>query len=142
MSGDGSKPGGPDSGSTDQTNRGGISAEDRASIKARASEIDERLNEAKSRHAPPESPAARGEAMGQGLKIAVELVVGVAFGGFVGWWLDGYFGTAPWLMILFFLLGFAAGMMNVIRTAKRMQARMEASQMAAPSVPDRDDEDR
>ena len=80
--------------------------------------------------------------MGQGLKIAVDLVVGVAFGGFVGWWLDRYFGTAPWLMVVLFILGFAAGMMNVIRTARRMQAKAEASQMAAPSVPDdrRDDD--
>ena len=79
--------------------------------------------------------------MGQGLKIAVDLVVGVAFGGFVGWWLDRYLGTAPWLMVLLLILGFAAGMMNVIRTARRMQAQAEASQMAAQSVRDDADDD-
>jgi ATP synthase protein I len=125
------------------TDRSGISAEDRASIKARAGEIDRRLDEARARITPKPAvdPRARGQAMGQGLKIAVDLVVGVAFGGFVGWWLDRYLGTAPWLMVLLLILGFAAGMMNVIRTARRMQAQAEASQMAAQSVPDDADED-
>jgi ATP synthase protein I len=125
------------------TDRSGISAEDRASIKARAGEIDRRLDEARARITPKPAvdPRARGQAMGQGLKIAVDLVVGVAFGGFAGWWLDRYLGTAPWLMVLLLILGFAAGMMNVIRTARRMQAQAEASQMAAQSVPDDADED-
>jgi ATP synthase protein I len=125
------------------TDRSGISAEDRASIKARAGEIDRRLDESRARITPKPAvdPRARGQAMGQGLKIAVDLVVGVAFGGFVGWWLDRYLGTAPWLMVLLLILGFAAGMMNVIRTARRMQAQAEASQMAAQSVPDDADED-
>lgn len=119
--------------------RGVISAEDRASIKARAGDLNCRLDEARARHTPPE-PAIdqrmRGQAMGQGLRIAVDLVVGVAFGGFIGWWLDQYLGTAPWLMVLMLILGFTAGMMNVIRTARRMQAEAEASQLKAPSVKD------
>lgn len=118
--------------------RGVISAEDRASIKARAGDIDRRLDEARARITPKPTVDSRqrGQAMGQGLRIAVDLVVGVAFGGFVGWWLDRYFGTAPWLMVLLIILGFTAGMMNVIRTARRMQAEAEASQLAAPSVKD------
>ena len=131
--GDGKK--GPD--------RGMISAEERASIKARASEIDKRLDEARARIAPEPAidPRVRGQAMGQGMRVAVDLVVGVAIGGFVGWWLDRYFGTAPWLMVLFLILGFAASMMNIIRTAQYLQAQAEASQRAAPSVPDDKDED-
>ncbi len=131
--GDGKK--GPD--------RGMISAEERASIKSRASEIDKRLDEARARNAPEPAidPRVRGQAMGQGMRVAVDLVVGVAIGGFVGWWLDRYFGTAPWLMVLFLILGFAASMMNIIRTAQYLQAQAEASQRAAPSVPDDKDED-
>ena len=123
--------------------RGVISAEDRASIKARAGEIDKRLDEARARITPDPTvdPRARGQALGQGMRIAVELVVGVAIGGFVGWWLDRYFGTAPWLMVVCLLLGFAAGMMNVIRIARRMQAQAEAMQRAAPSVANDTDED-
>jgi len=125
------------------TNRGTISAKDRACINARADDIDRRLDEVKSRNSPKShaDPRLRGRAMGQGLRIAVDLVVGVAFGGFVGWWLDRYFGTAPWLMVLLLILGFTAGMMNIIRTAQRMQAEAEASQRAAPSVRDAEEDD-
>ncbi len=131
--GDGKK--GPD--------RGIISAEERASIRARAGEIDKRLDEARARITPKPTvdPRVRGQAMGQGLRIAVDLVVGVAIGGFVGWCLDRYFGTAPWWMVVFLMLGFTASMMNIIRTARKLQAQAEASQRAAPSVPDDTDED-
>jgi ATP synthase protein I len=81
--------------------------------------------------------------MAQGFKIAVELVVGVCFGGFVGWGLDRYFETSgPWFLIVFVVLGFAAGMLNVIRTAQRMQAEAESQQLSAPSVKDDDKDDR
>lgn len=122
----------------------GLSAEDRASIQARARDMERRLSEARARIAPedPIDPRIRGRAMGQGLRIAIDLVVGVAFGGFVGYWLDRNLGTAPWLMVVLLILGFAAGMTNVIRTAKRMQAEAEAAQRAAPSVKDDDLADR
>jgi ATP synthase protein I len=121
--------------------RGTISAEERETFKSRAGEIDRRLSEVKARHAPKPEARQRGEAMGQGLKIAVELVVGVGFGALVGWWLDKTFGTQPWLMIVMVLLGFAAGMMNIIRTARRMQANAEAAQRSAPAVNDGHTED-
>lgn len=59
--------------------------------------------------------------MGQALRLATELVAGVAVGGFIGWALDRLFGTAPFLMVAFLFLGGAAGIMNVVRTAKAMQ---------------------
>jgi ATP synthase protein I len=122
--------------------RGVISAEDREVFKARAGEIDRRLSEAKARHAPKADTRQRGQAMGQGLRIAVELVVGVGFGAVVGWWLDGFFNTQPWLMIVMVLLGFTAGMMNIIRIAQRLQREAEAAQRSAPAMRDaaRDEE--
>ena len=63
-------------------------------------------------------------------------------GGFIGWALDRLFGTAPWLMVLFVALGFAAGMLNVIRGAQKAQAEAAASQLAMPSVADDDEDDR
>ena len=80
--------------------------------------------------------------MGQAFKIAIELVVGVAVGGFIGWVLDRQLGTMPWLLIVFVMLGFAAGMLNVIRQAQRMQKKSEPLQRAAPSVGDDDEGDR
>jgi ATP synthase protein I len=63
----------------------------------------------------------RGKAMGQALRLATELVAGVAVGGLIGWALDQLFDTAPFLMVVFLALGGAAGIMNVVRTAKAMQ---------------------
>ncbi|MFO7298076.1 MAG: AtpZ/AtpI family protein [Pseudomonadota bacterium] len=123
--------------------RGEISREDREALKARAARIGSRLEQVKARRAPQLDSAARGAAFGQAFKIAIELVVGVSFGGLVGWTLDRYFGSTPWLLVLFLVLGFTAGMLNVVRSARRMQAEAEPLQRAAPSVEsDDEDEDR
>ena len=63
----------------------------------------------------------RGSFMGSAFKLGTELVASVAVGTIIGFILDSWFDTKPWLIIIFFFLGAAAGMLNVIRTAKRMQ---------------------
>ena len=63
----------------------------------------------------------RGSFMGNAFKLGTELVAAVAVGTIIGFILDNWFGTKPWLIIIFFFLGAAAGMLNVIRTANRMQ---------------------
>ena len=63
----------------------------------------------------------RGSFMGNAFKLGTELVAAVAVGTIIGFILDTWFGTKPWLIITFFFLGAAAGMLNVIRTANRMQ---------------------
>jgi ATP synthase protein I len=88
---------------------------------------------------PGLQPQGQGAAFGQALRLGVELVAGVAVGGFIGWALDRWFGTAPLMMVVFLGLGAAAGIMNVVRTAKRMQADA-ASLKDLPSVADDDDD--
>ena len=63
----------------------------------------------------------RGSFMGNAFKLGTELVASVGVGTIIGFILDSWFGTKPWLIIIFFFLGAAAGMLNVIRTANRMQ---------------------
>ena len=58
---------------------------------------------------------------GEAFKLSTELVAAVAVGTIIGFILDGWFDTKPWLIIIFFFLGTAAGILNVIRTANRMQ---------------------
>lgn len=113
-------------------------------IRQRSTEIGKELDAVKARRAPPFDPAAakaRSQAYGQAMRIAAELVAGVAVGGFIGWVLDRQFGTTPWLLIVFVIFGFVAGLMNVIRTAKRLQAEAEPLQRAARPAGDNDDED-
>jgi ATP synthase protein I len=65
----------------------------------------------------------RGSFMGFAFKLGTELVAAVTVGTIIGFILDTWFGTKPWLIIIFFFLGSAAGMLNVIRTAKKMQEK-------------------
>ena len=65
----------------------------------------------------------RGSFMGNAFKLGTELVASVAVGTIIGFILDSWFDTKPWLIIIFFFLGAAAGMLNVIRTANQMQKR-------------------
>lgn len=60
--------------------------------------------------------------MGMAFRISTELVAGLLVGGLIGWQLDWWFGTSPVFLLVFFLLGAAAGIMNVIRTAWKMQS--------------------
>ena len=63
----------------------------------------------------------KGSFMGSAFKLGTELVAAVAVGTIIGFILDGWFDTKPWLIIIFFFLGAAAGMLNVIRAANKMQ---------------------
>ena len=65
----------------------------------------------------------KGSFMGNAFKLGTELVAAVAVGTIIGFILDSWFGTKPWLIIIFFFLGAAAGMLNVIRAANRMQKK-------------------
>lgn len=128
--------------SADESGRGQISPEEREAIRQRSADIGKKLDAVKARRAgaDPEAERARQLAYGQAFRYAGELIVGVVVGGALGWALDRQFGTAPWLMILLVVLGFAAGLLNVIKAAKKAQALNEASQLAAPSVAGDDDE--
>lgn len=116
---------------------GSLTPEERDALRQRAAELGRRLDEVHARKAPPAGNGrGRGTALGEAFKIVAELVVGVIVGGGMGWALDRALGTAPWLMVLFLILGFAAGLSNVVRTARKMQAASEPLQRNAPSVAD------
>ena len=59
--------------------------------------------------------------IGQAFKLSTELVAAVLVGTIIGFILDNWFDTKPWLIIIFFFVGVVAGILNVIRSAKRLQ---------------------
>ena len=65
----------------------------------------------------------RGSFMGSAFKLGTELVAAVVVGTIIGFILDTLFDTKPWLIIIFFFLGAAAGILNVIKVAKNMQKK-------------------
>jgi len=97
-----------------------VDKDDRATL----DDLGKRLHEAEATHRPPRAlDEPPGTAVGMAARMGVELVVGLVVGGMVGWGFDYLLGTRPWLMLLFFLLGIAAGMRNVMRMASAMNAR-------------------
>ena len=63
----------------------------------------------------------KGSFMGSAFKLGTDLVAAVAVGTIIGFILDSWFDTKPWLIIIFFFLGAAAGLLNVIKVANQMQ---------------------
>lgn len=85
-------------------------------------------NASRSDHASKPGPAPQTSMtsqIGTTYRVFVELLAGVLVGGGLGWMLDQAFGTRPWLLLAFLLLGVVAGFWNVIRTARRMAAEAD-----------------
>jgi ATP synthase protein I len=61
--------------------------------------------------------------LGSAFKLSTDLVAHVAVGTIIGFILDNWFDTKPWLIIIFFFFGSIAGILNVIKTAKQMQEK-------------------
>ena len=90
-----------------------------AALSARLQRLGERLRQrGVSRKVDPGSgPRTDPSALARGFRLSTELVAGVLVGAFIGWALDRWLGISPLGMIVFLLLVFAAGVVNVIRAA-------------------------
>ena len=86
-------------------------------------EIDVRLKIAKKRidDNKRKNNQSRSSVVGNAFKISTELVSTVVVASIIGFILDSWFDTKPWLIIVFFVIGITAGIMNVVKSAKKMQ---------------------
>ncbi len=109
------------------SNRGGNSSPDpdEAALSARLGSLNDRLSktlgdrklQADQSNSESGSAQHRASAMAVGLRLSSELVAGVIVGTILGWVFDRLLSTSPWGLIVFLLLGFTAGVMNVMRSA-------------------------
>jgi ATP synthase protein I len=127
-----------------------VRAEGRADGETKASPTEpalaarlERLGASLEAHRPTEvaeESKARSAGFAQAIKVASEFVAGVIVGAGVGWGVDRLLGTSPWALIVFLLLGFAAGVLNVLRAEGKVAeagARLREARAKRPPPPDR-----
>jgi ATP synthase protein I len=109
------------------------SSSDEAALSARLGSLDQRLSEVRDSRKirtdqsgnEQDAAQAKASAMAVGLRLSSELVAGVLVGAGLGWGFDRLLSTSPWGLIVFLLLGFVAGVMNVMRTAGVMAKQSE-----------------
>jgi ATP synthase protein I len=93
-----------------------------AALSARLQRLNEGLGQARNAAGHPSDGsgadrAATASGYARGFRLSSELVAGVLVGAGIGWLLDRLLGISPWGLIVFLLLGFAAGVLNVMRSA-------------------------
>ena len=112
---------------TDDTASGNKTSSDEAALSARLGSLDQRLSEIRDNRKVGTDQsgtgggdsAARASAMARGFQLSSELIAGVVVGAAIGWGFDKLLSTSPFGLIVFFLLGFVAGVVNVVRSARR-----------------------
>ena len=91
-----------------------------AALSARLQRLNEGLGRARgsqSSDSPGADRAATASGYTRGFRLSSELVAGVVVGAGLGWLIDRWLGISPWGLMIFLLLGFAAGVLNVMRSA-------------------------
>jgi len=90
-----------------------------AALSARLQRLGEGLARQGAEHISGDAGGERATASGyaKGFRLSSELVAGVVVGAGLGWLIDRWLGIAPWGLMVFLLLGFAAGVLNVMRSA-------------------------
>ena len=96
--------------------------DDRSSL----TDLYKRLRAARERQEQANKPASSNRAdaasgMAVGFRISVEIVAALIMGFGVGYYLDIWLGTKPWMMIIFFFLGVGAAFVNILRVAKQLE---------------------
>lgn len=93
------------------------------SLETRRQKLEEKLQ---AKRAADDAKAARNEGEQQGfaygLKLSSEFIAAIFVGAVLGYLLDKYVGTQPWGMIFFLLIGFAAGILNVLRATGAVES--------------------
>ena len=100
---------------------------DEAALSARLQRLGEGLGHAaragQTSNDPAADRAATASGYARGFRLSSELVAGVMVGAGLGWLIDRWLGISPWGLIVFLLLGFAAGVLNVMRSAGVVASR-------------------
>jgi ATP synthase protein I len=109
------------------------------------SDLADRIARAKqdaSRPDGPDAPIAARDMTGlsRALRLGSEFIAAILVGAAIGFFLDQWLGTGPWIMLVMLMVGFAAGIVNVTRTVAAMNKAAPPA-TGAQRVPDDDEDD-
>jgi ATP synthase protein I len=105
-----------------------LSPDERADFERRSRELGAKLGKVQDKKQDEveaqQDRAMQSRGMAYGLRMSSELVAAILVGGVIGYLLDQWLGTKPWLFLAFFVAGFAAGVLNVTRAFSQMQGEI------------------
>jgi ATP synthase protein I len=113
-------------------------------LSERLEDLSGRIAAERKQRAESEAPTvsyAGASGYAQGFRLASEFVAGTLVGGLIGYGVDYLFGTLPFGLIIFLLLGFGAGILNMARSANRVPPAQERLDATPPKAVNDDDEE-
>lgn len=106
---------------TGQSDRGDSDVDGRRSdLDGRLSDLKRRVEARRPKRESERAAETSARGYAQAMKLSSEFIAGIVVGGVLGWGIDEIFGTLPFGLIVFLLLGFAAGVLNVLRAVGRV----------------------
>ena len=103
-------------------------------------ELDSRLKKIQEKRQRPEGLGMPPTRTGQSLHLGIEMAATLMVGAGIGWFLDSWLDTTPWLLIIFMFLGIGAGLSNAFRLARRYTAEITRREQSTGGKPPREDE--
>ena len=86
-----------------------------------AGKLDARIRRARDAQNGKTAKGSAPMGLGWAMRLTTEMFAALIVGGGLGWLADEWLGTRPWLMLVFLLVGCAAGMLNAYRVARRFE---------------------
>ncbi|MDP6350904.1 MAG: AtpZ/AtpI family protein [Alphaproteobacteria bacterium] len=93
-------------------------------------DLDSRIKQVRDQQTWSETGPVAPGGLAWALRLTTEMVAALIVGGGIGWMLDKSLGTRPWLLLVFLVIGMAAGMLNIYRTAQRITRAAGAADKA------------
>lgn len=112
----------PDSTESSEARKAGNGLNSDDGLENRRRKLETALSAKRGGDSGKENEGRSGDASGfaNALRLSSEFIAGILVGAGIGWLIDRFAGTSPWGLIVFLLLGFVAGVLNVLRSAGLM----------------------
>ena len=102
-------------------------------------DLEARIAETRGRQKPVEKNRAHASMLGLAYRLIVDMLAGIGVGGFLGWWLDKWFGTAPAFLLILLFLGMIAGVVNSVRTVNELRRSLDQNAAGSAREPDQEE---